>query len=306
MNILITNIWLENYGGTECYVRDLAIRLKENGFNVEVYSPKIGEIAQEIAIHGINVSDNPDNLKNIPDLIHGHHTTTLKVIDKFPNVPVVFFSHGIDIHGQPLIHKNIIKYIAVSHYIKEIILEPTIPRKKIEVIYNWVDTNRFEQKDIISTNIQKALIFSNTFCNEDKLTVYEVCNNNNISIESVGWTSGYVNKEPEKILQKYDLVFAKGKCALEALACGCAVILCDMERLGDLITTENLEYTRKYNFGIKTLTHKIDEHILNQLIKKYDPFDVKKVSDKVRNECSFDIRFKQIIKLYKECVKVRK
>jgi hypothetical protein len=48
MNILITNIWLSNHGGTEVGVRDLAIAFHKRGLHVEVYSPELGEVADEI------------------------------------------------------------------------------------------------------------------------------------------------------------------------------------------------------------------------------------------------------------------
>ena len=47
MNILLTNIWLDKYAGTEVGIRDLAIAFHKRGINVEVYSPNLGVVADE-------------------------------------------------------------------------------------------------------------------------------------------------------------------------------------------------------------------------------------------------------------------
>ena len=45
---------------------------------------------------------------------------------------------------------------------------------------------------------------------------------------------------PEAILGDYDLVFAKARAAMEAMATGCAVILCDRVGAGPLVCRANL------------------------------------------------------------------
>jgi hypothetical protein len=56
---------------------------------------------------------------------------------------------------------------------------------------------------------------------------------------------------PEGLLPHYDLVFAKGRCALEALAVGAAVVLCDASGLGPLVTAAELDGLRARNFGVR-------------------------------------------------------
>ena len=48
----------------------------------------------------------------------------------------------------------------------------------------------------------------------------------------------YPTSRPEELLPKYDLVFAKARCALEAMATGCAVVLCDFAGLGSMVNPE--------------------------------------------------------------------
>lgn len=54
------------------------------------------------------------------------------------------------------------------------------------------------------------------------------------------------------MLGGYDLVFAKARCALEAMAVGCAVVLCDVGGLGPLVTRAQVQHLRRWNFGRRT------------------------------------------------------
>src|SRR6266478_5416084 len=95
MRILITNNTLDFRGGSELYVRDLAIALLKRGHLPIAYSTKLGEIAQEIRAATVPVIDNLDALAAPPDVIHGHHhLDTMTALLRFPRVPAVYFCHG--------------------------------------------------------------------------------------------------------------------------------------------------------------------------------------------------------------------
>src|SRR6185369_4106099 len=79
------------------------------------------------------------------------------------------------------------------------------------------------------------------------------CGARGIELDGVGRALGSECEAPERILKQYDLVFAKGRCAWEALATGCAVILCDAERLGPYVSSDHLAAYRRKNFGQRLL-----------------------------------------------------
>lgn len=299
MNVLITNIWFQNYGGTECYVRDLAIKLQSEGVKVEVYSPLLGRISKELIDLDINVVSSVNDLKNIPDIIHGHHSVTLDAINKFPDVPVIFFCHGIGGAEEPIEHPQIKKYVTVSHYIREIITAKIHP-ENVEVIYNWVNTDFFVKKEIIQEKPLQALVFSNSLPQDKGWMIQRACNKMDISIKALG---GHVNmnvSKPERIIPEFDIVFAVGKSAIESMACGCAVILLDSPGMGEMVTPANFEYCRKYNFGLKNLTNEITEENIQKEVAKYNFRDLVQVTDTIRKEAAFDISFNKIMELYKQ------
>lgn len=302
-----------DYGGTECYVRDLAIALKSIGIEVEIYSPHIANtelsdnadenIVSYIKSLGINIVNSVNDIKNVPDVIHGHHQVTIDVINKFPYVPVIFFCHSIDAYSNIIIHNNIKKYVAVSHYISEMVLEPHIAKENISIIYNWVDTHRFIQKSKVNNIAKKALIFGNHFSSRKKDVIFNVCGQKNIALSCIGLNNGLNIKSPEEVLQNYDIVFAIGKSAIESMACGCAVILCGFDSLmGQMIESNNFEYCRKYNFGLKNLTKEISEQELINEIEKYNSIEINKVSNMIREKSNSQKIFNEIIMLYNEVI----
>ena len=50
------------------------------------------------------------------------------------------------------------------------------------------------------------------------------CHAAGITLDVVGGAAGRVSDAPEHLLPAYDIVFAKGRTALEALAVGCATV----------------------------------------------------------------------------------
>jgi hypothetical protein len=108
--------------------------------------------------------------------------------------------------------------------------------------------------------------------------------------------------QPESLLHKYDLVFAKARCALEALATGPAVILCDAAGSGPMVTTSDLDRLRRLNFGIRALTEKVDADLLAREIARYDPKDAAEVSRRVRAGADLETVVDEALTLYGEVI----
>jgi hypothetical protein len=83
-------------------------------------------------------------------------------------------------------------------------------------------------------------------------------------------------------------VFAKARCALEALAGGCAVILWHGHALGTLVTTENVRELRSWNFGMRCLQRELTLSAVQREIGRYDAGDAARVAQVIRAEASLD------------------
>lgn len=306
LRILITNHGLQQRAGSELYVRDLALGLLRNGHSPIVYSTKLGEVASEIREATVPVVDKLSQVAVQPDLIHGqHHVETMTALLHFPHTPAVFFCHGwLPWEETPPHFPRILRYVAVDDTCRDrLVCEHGIAEQRVRVILNFVDLKRFVARDELPSRPRRALVFSNSASETTYLgTVREACQRAGIALDVVGSNAGATSKRPEEILGQYDIVFAKARCALEALAVGTAVILCDRVGVGPMVTTTELEHLRRLNFGIRSLQGTIDSDALEKEIARYDAADAMEVSRRVRSECGYEEALSELVALYKEVI----
>lgn len=306
MNVLITNIWLNCYGGTEVYVRDLAIALQQKGINTEVYSPQLGTVAKEIQAEGINVTDDVTRLRHRPDIIHAHHySPAIEALDHFTGVPAIYILHGRE-HpkDKPPKHRRVMKYIASDqNTLERLVIDEAIPVEHTDVLLNWVDIGRFVLRKDWKIKPERALVFSNYASGSNYLPIIKAaCEKTGIELDCIGLTNGNALAKPELILDKYDIVFAKAKAAIEAMATGASVIPCDYKGLGEMVTIENYRRSREYNFGMKILNRTINVQSVEGEIKKYDPTVAKQVTALIRKEADMRLYIDKLLIHYTEAI----
>src|SRR5678816_1337501 len=212
----------------------------------------------------------------------GHQAETITALLHFPGVPAVQFCHSWS-HWEetPVRFPRIRRYVAVDHTCRDRLLyQHGIPEEQVTTLLNFVDLERFQQRRLpLPSRPGRALVFSNYASEATHLpVVQEACARANIRLDVMGSNAGTANSNPERTLGEYDLVFAKAKCALESLAVGTAVILCDASGLGPMVSMGNLEQLRPLNFGIRTLREPLRVDLIAREISLYDPADATEVS----------------------------
>lgn len=306
LKILITNHALVFRAGTELYVRDLALSLKQRGHSPFVYSPVLGDVAEEIQGAGIPVVDDLNALSTAPDIIHGqHHLPTMMSLFHFPRVPAVYFCHGwIPWEETPPRFPRILRYVAVDETRRDYLRrDHGIPGERIQIFFNFVDLERFRSRRPLPARPKRALFFSNYVRKESPAfkIIQKACARCGISLDAVGYGVNQLCREPERVLGDYDLVFAKGRCALEALAVGDAVIVCDTKKIGPMVRRENLEELRSFNFALQARQEPpIHADAVAREMDGYDPREAHQVSKIIRETASLEKATDQIGHLYKE------
>ena len=302
--VLITNITLKTRTGTETVVRDLSLGLREAGHYPMVYSPELGDIAHEIAAAGIPVTDDLRGLPHKPDIIHGHHRfETIQALAHFPGACGIFVCHDrLSWHDAPPVYPRILRYVAVDLNCRERLSETgRISDDRTRVIYNWADTKRFSSRSPLPVLPRRAAVFSNyAGTNTHLQPVQKACDELNIPLDVIGSGSGNAVARPEAIICDYDLVFAKARCAIEAMASGAAVVLCDTRGLGPMVTSETVGELRPWNFGMRCLKFPLDPARIVQEIRRYDPDDAGAVSTYIRKYATLSDAINQYIGLYCE------
>lgn len=306
LSILIANSTLATRTGTETYVRDLALGLLRRGHSPVVYAPDTGPIARELRKATVPVVNDLSALSVTPDCIHGNHAPELMTaLLHFPGVPGVFFCHSwIGWSNAPPHFPRILRYVAVDHTCRDrLLLEHGIDESRLRVLLNAVDLERFTPRAPLPEVPRRALVFSNTANDSTHLgPVREACRRAGVSLDTAGAETNNSTSQPELLLGQYDLVFAKARCALEAMAVGPAVILCDMFGSGPLVTTSDFDRLRRLNFGMRALDRPIEAGLLANEIARYDAGDAAEVSRRVRTTAGLDSLVDEIVDLYREVI----
>jgi hypothetical protein len=112
---------------------------------------------------------------------------------------------------------------------------------------------------------------------------------------------------PEEALRHYDIVFAKGRAALEALAVGAAVIIYSGIRfLGPMVRAEDVERLLPLNFGIRAMGDELTPEELALRVEhelaRYDPIDAAKASALVRGCAGRAAAIHDIVELCEEVI----
>jgi Glycosyltransferase Family 4 len=288
-------------------VRDLALGLLKRGHVPLAYSTILGDVADELRTASVSVVDDLNQLEIVPDLIHGHeHMETMTALLHFPGVPAIHFCHSSTVwYDTPLVFPRILRYVAVDHPCRDrLLLRHGIPEERIRVLLNFVDLDRFKVRNQpLPARPQRALIFSNYANSQTHLpAVREACRRAQIQLDVVGSGEKNESARPEEIIGEYDLVFAKARCALEALAVGSAVILCDAGGVGPMVTMGEFDKLRPLNFGIRTLRESLNPDVLVREIERYDSADAAAVSELVRATAGHESVIDELISLYQEVI----
>jgi len=336
MRILLTNNTLNACAGSEMYVFDVACQLKRLGHEPVAYSPDLGEVAALLRAAGVPVVSRLAGLRFRPDVIHGHHhIETMTALACFPGVPAVSFCHGSTPWQEtPPRFPRILRYVAVDLACRDrVVLEANVPVEQVQMLLNFADMERFLPRKPLPCKPARALLLSNTAQPVNKrthwmpgwlpralllsntakqvnhvaadnyvATVRDACLSRGISLDVHGLTCGNPTSHPEDLLHNYDLVFAKGRTAIEAMAVGCAVVLCDLAGCGSMVTAATFDSLRPLNFGLQSLRLVNTFKNIVAAIASYSPADATHVRDRVRQEARLTDTVATLVHLYETVI----
>jgi hypothetical protein len=310
LRVLLTNARLTHRGGTQVYVRDVALELLARGHTPIAYSTRLGEVASEMRLATIPVVDDLDDVGVTPDVIHGHHSLeTMTALLHFPNVPAVYFCHdwygALDIPPRfPRIHR----YVGVDETCRDKLLyEHNVSEDRVHLLLNFIDPDRFKPRGALPSKPSRALLYSNYTEDDAYLkAIRKICIEAGLRLDTLGKGSGNATPHPEDVIGQYDIVFAKGRSALEAAAMGVAVILYFGRHAGPLVTSAEVERLLPLNFGIRAMTpplapDEVARHLAHE-IARYDAGDPARVSSIVRVRSGIQTVVDQIVGVYREAI----
>ena len=297
--ILFTNIWLAQRAGTEIVIRDLAIGALRRGHRPIVYTPTVGEVGQELRTLGVAVIDDLRRLAEEPDIIHAHHVIPCaEAVIRFPKVPAIYVCHAFEHWVEAPAHfPQIGAYVAIDDACHDrLVHEHGIDPNRVLVLPNAVDLKRVPPRvRSLSLRPERAMAFGKASSVQE---IRRACEASAIDFTAIGYPVSHVSSYPEKELVECDLVFASSRAALEALCCGCAVIVCDARGIAELVTTNNFSDLRAKNFGLRSFVAPVTVERLIDNIRRYDRDDASMISARVRHEADLEKLLDQFDNLY--------
>jgi hypothetical protein len=302
MRVLLTNFALDTRSGAELYVLDVALGLLARGHQPVAYAPHLGRVAEQLRDATVPVAQSLDDLGAPPDVIHGQDNhVLLSALLHFPGVAGVRVCHGWQ-DERPARFPRIARYICVDDTVRDRAFgEWGLPADSVSTIRNFVDLRRFTPRGALPDAPARALVFSN-YAVAHLPAVRDACTRRGLPVDVAGLSVDAAADTPEALLGRYDVVFAKGRCAMEAMAVGAAVILCDASGVGPLVTSAAFDDLRRMNFGLRALSGPLAADTIGDELARYDAGDAARVSARLRSVASLDDAVDQLIDVYEQAV----
>jgi glycosyltransferase involved in cell wall biosynthesis len=300
--VLITNLFVAKYSGSETVVELLADALSRAGHAPMIFAPALGPQAERMQARGHIVVDRLALLPERPDVLHLQHITpALMAMVAFPDVPAVFSCHSATTEAEaPRPHPQIRQFVAVDDLCRALCAKRDIPVDRLSVILNAVDLTRFAARPPLPLRPQTALMLTKTW--EQQGLVRAACARAGLTLDELGPATRETSDQIEKVLPRYDIVFATARMALEAAAVGCAVVVADGRGFAGMLRGENLKAWRRLNFGVGLLTAPVTAAALDASIAAYDPADAAEVCGRLRAEASADDYAAAYLALYTQVI----
>ncbi len=304
MKILITNISLIYPAGSELYTSDLAKYLSNNGHEVFVFSPSLGPVSEEISkLKNVTVTNNLEEIKDIKfDILHIHHNVNAYLVrEYFPDTPAIMVIHGVlpEFEQPPMIDLGISKYIAVSEEVRDhLINNYNIPKSKIEIIRNWVNTEKFKRKFNINKTPERILVVSNHYPEEHRKIYEEVCKEKGLDIVHVGLPENPVTNV-EDYMNNADVVITLGRGAMEAMTLGRNVIVSDIHGMDGILTPEMYSESIKNNLSGRRYAKKLTKKNFERELDKYSVENGDEMERIAKRNHNREQNIKHILDIYK-------
>jgi hypothetical protein len=254
MRILVSNERLDERAGSDLFVRDLARGLSRLGHFVFAYSSDLRQRERLLERDSVSVATDLENLPFRPDVIHArHHLDAMAAVMALPDVPAIYHCSQPGRISTPPTHPRIYRYLAPSDTEAQRVAKVTgVSRASVDVVHNAVDTARFYRVRQPADRPRRALVYNVRQGPESDILsqIRAAVKPLNLELEVIGRYLGREVDDPENRLPNYDVVFAAGRSALEALACGCAVVVLDETGCGEMVCETNFERLRLANFAV--------------------------------------------------------
>jgi len=188
-------------------------------------------------------------------------------------------------------------------------IESGIDESLIDVVYNAVDLHRFRAIRTPPDRPRRALVYRRNLDPNSLIgrQIREAAVVAGLELEFRGigpQLTPLLN--PEEVLPDYDLVFTSGKSAIDALACGCAVILLGYTGSGEMVFQANFHRPPRPNFSPPVNSPPATTTTILGQIERYSVAQVVATSRLLRRVAGLDGYVDQFLAIYGRAIDAQK
>jgi len=290
MRILLTVTDLNQFSSGESYTVDVSRALSARGHQVAAFSPHLGRVAMAMKTQGLIVVDDLSAVPFVPQVIYGQQSweTSLAAL-KWPQAGLISFRPREAAENEaPCLIPWVHKFVVVSEPGRQFIEQAGVSAARISLLPHFVDLQRFPRRPR-AVSSRRALVLSNQLKRGHGLEIIEeACAAAGYSVTLLGENAGHAAEPACAELQRADVVFALGRCALEAMAVGAAVIPASATAMGPVVTPQNFSEVRGLDFGPACLADPLTVELVQTRLREVTPTNAAQVCDQVRTHASLD------------------
>ena len=275
--------------GGQIFIRDVSRELVRRGHFVTAWTQTDGGVADEIEASGVRITHTLADVSHRPSVIYGHSTgETAAAAMHFQTVPTVFHCHGVDEWTTvPPRLRSVRRYLCTGDYTRaELITRFAVPAEQVAVVPNGVALDRFSIRSALPVRPRRCRRAQHLGPSRGHRGHRGGVRPGGHRLEVVGAGFGAETPTPEQALARADIAFGSGRCALEAAAVGCAVVVWHPTGMAGMVTSRSVDRLRAVNFGLACFQEASDAPALRRAVREYDAGDAAWVRDRIRHEQS--------------------
>lgn len=243
MKILVSNLRLNHFGGSEIWTYQVVEELLRLNHEVYIYTREVGEVYDMLIQKGAKPFHNGKQY-DLGILNHVECIHSLRDMDISVRVQTC---HGVFPAPEQPVKEGIDYHVSITEEVHDHLLQKGI---KSDVLYNPVNLDRYDRMFSVSDRVNSILCLC--VGTQAQQEVIEVGKRMKIRVSVHSkWKEPIFNLEEE--INKHDLVIGYGRGVVESIACGRNVIVYDSRRYtpkqGDgLLTKDNFNQSLACNF----------------------------------------------------------
>jgi hypothetical protein len=259
-------------GGGDSYIVTVAEQLNRLGHGVTIFAPDGGALDTSVAHRGLRVKRSAGELPDRCDVVMAQDTgTAYELAGRHPRTPQVFCatSELVDFQMPPQLPGVSAAVIALSERLARR-LRALAMRPRIVRLRQPVDTERFAPLEAIRDRPRRALVLGNWLRGRRLELLEEAWGHAGLELRRAGIDGDWTDR-PERVMGDADIVVAKGRAAIEGMACGRAVYVYDFAGVDGWVTPERYQALEGDNFAGRAGDDAVDPDRLRADLAAYSP-----------------------------------